>query len=221
MRNSLSLEGLSGYVARQLNQFFPDGRTVRSLAIKKLTPAALQRLETCMAACARKYFFRDGRPWFDHLHSDQYAMFLYLLARTSAEDGSAKGRELATKLFLLNKALHAADVYFEIQMPDIFLFAHPVGTVLGRATYGNYFVAMQNCTVGNVDNRYPQFGEKVVLCSGSMVLGACELGAGVCVGAGSLLVEARVPAYRTVIGRGKEIRILPGRTEKWRTYFQA
>ena len=220
MTTSLPSPALSNYVARQLDQFFPDGQPVPASMMYEMTAQALARLEPAIAASSNKYFQREGKPFFDHLHSDQYAMFLYLLARIVAKAGLPRAPQLATKLYLLNKALHGLDVYFEVQLPEVFLFAHPVGTVLGRAEYGNYFVVMQNCTVGNIDNRFPKIGEKVVLCSGSAVLGGCDLGAGACVGAGSLLVNVTIPAQRTVTGRGKEICILSEPSEKWRNYFR-
>ena len=38
------------------------------------------------------------------------------------------------KLFLLNKALHGCDIYYEVALPSVFLLVHPLGTVLGRAS---------------------------------------------------------------------------------------
>ena len=220
---SLSHSELANYISRQLNHFFPDGTAVSALQIKKICPEALKRLGVSISATVNtnKYFWQHGQPWFDHLNSDQYAMFLYLLARVAGEDTSAKSKKVATKIFLLNKALHALDVYFEIKLPEIFLFAHPIGTVLGRADYGNYFMVMQNSTVGNIDSRYPVIGEKAMLCSGSSVLGHSVLKDAVCVGAGSLLINAQVPANSTVVGRGKELRILRNHPARWSNYFKS
>ncbi len=220
MKSSLPASALATYVSRQINRFFPDRTPVSALHIRRILPETTRRLSRCAMASSSKYFFRGGRPHFDHLNSDQYAMFLYLLARVAAEGGGASGRKVATKIYLLNKALHAIDAYFEIAMPEVFLFAHPLGTVLGRATYGNYFVVMQNCTVGNIDSRYPVLGEGVVLCSGASVLGDSVAGDGVCVGAGSLLINARIPANCTVVGRGKDLRILKNRGSAWLSYFR-
>lgn len=182
-------------------------------------PRALARLERCLAGLTVARFARDGAPFFDHLNSEQYAMFLYLLAHECGREGE-KLRTTATKLYLLNKALHGLEAFYEIELPEIFYLAHPVGTVLGRAHYGNRLLVMQGCTVGNVDGKYPRLGERVVLCAHSVVLGDCRLGDGVCVGAGSLLVNATVPAGRTAVGRGKELTLLARPARLWQNYFR-
>lgn len=211
---------LARYVAAQIARLFPDGQRGLEAAIARHLPATLARLERCLAGCRNPYFRRDGELFFDHLQSDQYSMFLYLLSHEAAQGGEAE-RPLATKCFLLNKALHGLDVYFEVELPEVFLFAHPVGTVLGRAKYGEGFMAMQNCTVGNIGGYYPEFGRHVILCAGSVVLGASKLGDGVCVGAGTLLVNAEIPAGSTVIGRSPDVRVLREPTTLWRDYFTA
>ena len=45
--------------------------------------------------------------------------------------------DLASKAYCLNKALHAIDVFYEVELPEIFFLEHPLGTVLGRAKYSN------------------------------------------------------------------------------------
>ena len=209
---------LARYVATQIARQMPDGQRGLAAQVARLLPVTLERFEHCLAGCRNSYFRREGRLFFDPLHSDQYAMFLYLLAHESGRGGEA-GRRLATKCFLLNKALHALDVWFEVELPSVFLFAHPVGTVLGRAEYGEGFLVMQNCTVGNVAGRYPRLGRHVILCAGASVMGDCRLGDEVCVGAGSLLINAEIPCGRTVVGRSPDHRMLPKPAELWRNYF--
>lgn len=220
MKTTLSTPRLADYVAAQINHFFPDNLPTEARTLAKMVPEALKRLRPSIEMNSNRYFRRNDSPHFDHLYADQYAMFLYMLSRVCFETASKPFLLIATKLYLLNKALHSIDTYFEIELPEIFYFAHPVGTVLGRAKYKNYFVVMQNCTVGNIDGDYPEFGEKVVLSSHSAVLGASRLGEGACVGAGTLLIHAKIPAFRTVVGRGKEIVIGKERSEKWRNYFR-
>ncbi len=54
----------------------------------------------------------------------------------------------------------------------MFAVQHPVGTVLGRASYSDYFICYHNCTVGaNLDNDYPSFGRGIVMYGGSRVIG--------------------------------------------------
>src|SRR5580698_3681107 len=123
---SLSADYLAEYTARQLNQFFPDRTPVEASRLRSGLDWVLERLYKIHRSTADKYSSRDGQPYFDHLHGDQYATYVYFLSRYCAlEMGD---RNLATKLYLLNKALFAVDIYFEVKLPDIFLLSHPVGT---------------------------------------------------------------------------------------------
>jgi len=219
MKCSLPPAALARYLARQANAIYPDRNPVRPELLMKPLLRALNRLNRCLAGLSIPCFFRRGNPFFDHLHAEQYSMFLYLMANECGRTGE-KFRPLATKFYLLNKTLHGLEAFYEIELPEIFWFAHPVGTVLGRARYGNRLVVMQGCTVGNVGGVYPVLGERVVLCAHSMVLGACKLGNNVCVGAGSLLVNARVPSNTTVIGRGNSLKLLSNPSELAREYFR-
>jgi serine O-acetyltransferase len=83
---------------------------------------------------------------------------------------------LAKKIYLLNKALFCLDVFYEVELPPIFLFVHPVGTVLGRAKYSDYLVVYQRVGVGSNHGIYPTLGEYVTLHPGAMVLGNSQVG---------------------------------------------
>jgi serine O-acetyltransferase len=219
MNTTLPFEALGGYIARQLGNFFPDDTsdTVEREVAASL-PLALERMSAIVHAAAPRFFERDGTVWFKHLHSDQWAMFLYLLAHELARAG--RSAEVATKLYLLNKALHGIDVFYEVRLPRLFLFMHPLGTVLGRAEYGDYFVVLQNCTVGNVGGKYPRLGKGVMLCAGASILGPAEVGDDVTIGAGSLIMNTDIPTGATAVGRGKDVRLLTSETPLWRRYFR-
>ena len=106
---------------------------------------------------------------------DQYAIFLYYLANTAFRE--QPGHPIADKAYALNKALHALDAFYEVELPDVFAVQHPVGTVLGRASYSDYFICYHNCTVGaNLDNDYPSFGRGIVMYGGSRVIGKTAVG---------------------------------------------
>lgn len=214
MNRTLSDGELARYVTCQLNAHFPDPCPVQEEEVGVLLPKVTARLETCFRGLKNGYFHKDGEVRFDHLHSEQYAMFLYVLGNEAwSAGGEGQPSRLPSKSYLLNKSLHGCDVYFQIGLPEVFWLAHPVGTVLGRATYGNAFAVMQGCTVGNKAGSYPVFGERVVMCANSAVIGACNIGNDVCIGAGSLLVDVDVPDGSTVVGRGPELKILPKRAD--------
>ena len=89
--------------------------------------------------------------------------------------------------------MHALDAYYEVQLPDIFAVQHPVGTVLGRASYSDYFICYHNCTVGaNPENDYPSFGRGVVMYGGSRVIGKTSIGDNTFVSTGAIVINGGV-----------------------------
>ncbi|HSI85352.1 MAG TPA: hypothetical protein VK970_16320 [Candidatus Methylacidiphilales bacterium] len=197
MQLSLTPSALAVYTQRQLQHFFPDDASVSAVA--EYLDKALQRMDYCFSFVHDKYFKRDGQSQFDHLHSDQYAMYLYFLANTIyLEHGDPS---VCNKLYYLNKALNGIDLYHAIEMPDIFMFSHPVGSVLGRAKYGNFLLIYQNCTVGsNHDVNYPILGEYVALYRGASVLGTCRVGNNCKIASGSTLLDTDLPDNSIFIG---------------------
>ena len=51
-------------------------------------------------------------------------------------------------MFILNKALNAIDLFYEIDMPARFFIGHSAGIVLAKASYADYLVLYPNSTVG-------------------------------------------------------------------------
>jgi serine O-acetyltransferase len=175
MKTSLPAPELASYAARQMSAFFPD-RTVEGAALGPFVADALGRLERCFASIRQKYYQDESGPVFDHRNTDQYASFLYFLGNSIfRREGDLA---LASKAYALNKALHALDVFYEVELPEIFAFQHPVGTVLGRGSYSNYFFVYQRCSIGaNLKGEYPRLGEGVVMYGGSAIIGdACVEG---------------------------------------------
>jgi len=168
---------------------------------------ALNRVERCFQNIRRKYFFDGQNTLFNHLHGDHYAIYLYYLSNTIYRSG--RDEELAQQLFLLNKTLHGIDLFYAVSMPEVFLLIHPVGTVLGNATYGNYFAAYQNCGIGSLeDGRYPVFEGENVLFARTSVLGNCHVGHNVVFGANAFVLNSDIPSDCTVVGSYPNHRIL-------------
>ena len=185
---SLPVPALLEYVARQLGTTYPD--IDEADAVMSVMTDTLDRLEHCIRHVRIKGFWDHDGPRFNHLNSDQYAIFLYYLSNTAFGAGYVS---LAAKAYGLNKALHSLDAYYEVELPAIFALVHPVGTVLGRATYSDYFCAYQNVAVG-VDPfapGNPAFGEGVVLYGGSRVVGNVNVGENCFVSAGTSIVGRR------------------------------
>ncbi|MBI5261259.1 MAG: serine acetyltransferase [Bradyrhizobium sp.] len=186
MQLSLDRRDLSLYVRKQFENLFPDGADLADLP--KFVELALGRIEYCFSRVRLKGFFADGRARFSHWHSDQYAIFLYYLANSAFRE--RPGHPIADKAYALNKALHALDAFYEVELPDVFAVQHPVGTVLGRGRYSDYFICYHNCTVGaNLDNDYPSFGRGVVMYGGSRVIGKTSVGDNSFVSTGAIIID--------------------------------
>jgi len=210
MTISLSLTGeqLAAYTAGQLNFFFPDYQSVCADSLMVSMPRVLERLEYCFSHIEKKYYCEQGHVTFRHLNSDHYASYLYFLSNQLLQDGA--DTSLCEKVFYLNKALHGLDLFYSIRMPDIFLLVHPIGTVIGNASFDDYLVIYQNCTIGSGhEGIYPSFSRGTILYSGVSVIGDCQIGENCVFGAGAQLVAQPVPEDSVVVGTGKVVRILP------------
>lgn len=197
LQSSLNLQELSNYIASQANNFFPDANLIdgKSAAFLATVEISMQRYALSASNISIKYYCNAGRSVFSHLMSDQYAQLLYMLAN---ELGKKNEHDLASKIYYLNKALHSLDIYYQVELPDIFLLSHPVGSVLGRASYENYFVCYQNCSIGggrggSKGQSYPDLGEGVVLYKGSFIAGSCKIGNNVHIAAHASVLNQDIP----------------------------
>ncbi|MEW5743976.1 MAG: serine acetyltransferase [Nitrospirota bacterium] len=205
MKLSLDRNDLADYVSCQTENFFPDKRSGIREAIVRHLDRTLERVAYCFSKIDVKYFREGDDVFFNHLHGDHYAMFLYLLSNTIHR---ASGDPAAcAKLFQLNRALHGIDAFYEVELPEIFLFVHPLGTVLGRASYANYFLVYQQCNVGSNKNVYPTLKEYVSLHPGASVLGSCVVEENCTIGAGSLLLDRNLEKNSVYVGNPKSFSI--------------
>lgn len=201
LKTSLSLPKLCLLLARQLSQMWPDSDCVESEEITPSAKQAMLRLEHCFSRINNKYFFDGTHVVFDHLHGDQYAMWLYFLSHQLRLDGAPES--WSKKIFLLNKLLHGCDIFYEVNLPSIFLLVHPVGTVLGRGTYQDYFICYQRCGIGSNHDIYPSLGRHVTLRPGSAILGSSQIGDNVTIATESLVIDHNIPANTNYFGNPK------------------
>jgi serine O-acetyltransferase len=208
MRWSLAEPDLLDYTARQMRLFSAKRLGTTRSELAPYIRDTRHRVERCFTQIRRKYYFDGSNTLFDHLHGDHYAAYLYILSNVIFT--TSRNDELAARVFLLNKALHGCDIFYGVTLPEVFLLIHPVGTVLGNATYGNYLVAYQNCAVGSLENgTYPVFEGENVLFARAAVLGNCHVGRNVVVAANAFLLDVDVPANSTVVGQYPQQRVLP------------
>ena len=202
MKTSInSLELLKFYLS-QLNNHFFDGDEIKvSNEIIKQFDFALQRVEFCFSKINNKYYFSNNTVRFNHLNSDHNAVLLYYWSNTLYNNNY--DRKICDKIFYLNKILHGLDAYYEVKLPDIFLLVHPLGTVLGRGEYSNYFVAYQRCGIGSNKDKSPSLGEHVTLRPGASVLGNSIIGDYCEIAADSLLLDKKLEEESLYIGNPK------------------
>jgi serine O-acetyltransferase len=213
MRSTLSGSALSAYVERQLAAFFPDDQPHD---VAGVVAEALVRVAVCFAPVRLAPYRRDGEPFFDHLHSDQYATFVYLASRVAHERGD---RALAAKLYGLNKALNGFMCMYDTLLPPRFLLIHTVGMMLGKATYGDLLVAVHGCTVGTDRGVRPVLGAGVILYGGASVVGDCHLGDNVTVAAHALVRNQSVAAGSVVAGASPALTVKPARRPLIEEFF--
>jgi serine O-acetyltransferase len=199
---SLQENELAEYLSSQINCFFPSKKSVSVKDILDVQNQALQRVEYCFSKIKIKYFCDRKNTIFNHLNSDQYSMFLYFLCNTTYKKFG--NLELASKFYLLNKSLHGIDVFYEVDLPDVFVFIHPIGTVLGRASYKDFFVVYQRCGVGSNKGSQPNLGEYLTLHPGASVLGNSNVGNNCSVASDSLVIDQNIEDKKTYIGNPKK-----------------
>lgn len=190
---SLPTQELYEYVNVQTMMYFPDKCTRGG--DRNAFNLALERLEYCFMHISTKGYQENGQARFYHLHMDQYSAFLYYYANSIWK---LKGNTaFADKLILLNRALSGMWVSYKNNLPDIFLLAHPVGSVLGNANYANYLVVLQNVTVNTVekvkDNLSYNIGEGCFLSAGAKIVGDVNIGDWCTVGVNTVLHNRNLP----------------------------
>lgn len=203
MITSLKPKDFSAYISYQLSNFFYDYTDYGNLS--RLVDNAFERVEFCFSKINNKYFFNGKDIYFNHLNGDQYSMFLYFLSQEAYK--SDENEELASRFYLLNKYLFGIDIYYEVNLPKIFMFIHPVGTVLGRAEYNDYLVVYQRCGVGSSGGEYPKLSKYLTLHPGSSVLGASKTSENNFLAADSLLLNKELQANSLYIGNPNSYKI--------------
>ncbi|GAA4882692.1 hypothetical protein GCM10023311_00980 [Flaviramulus aquimarinus] len=185
-------------MVRQLTSFFSITSNEIDV-INSLSDDVFQRCNVCFSKSKNKYYSKDGKAYFNPYHSGQYTIFLYYFSNTIFKKDK-NNRRLADKVYYLNKVMNSCDLFYEVELPEIFMLDHPVGTVIGRAKFGNYFSFTQNCTIGNNNNIFPVIGEHVTLSANSMILGNSKIGNNVILGAGTCIKDHDIPDNSLVFG---------------------
>ncbi len=204
VRSGAGVSGLHNLVSCQISFFGNLGLKSQPHVLRQGIDTALGRAGYCFSKIINRYYQSNDIPVLDPTHTGQYAIFLYFLSN-SLQFVKGDGVCVAAKVYALNKMLHGIDIFYEVQLPDVFFLDHPVGSVIGRAAFSDYFQFGQNCTVGNNHGKYPRFGKNVRLCAGAMVLGDCVIGDNVTISAGTVVKDQSILSNSLVFGRSPDL----------------
>lgn len=201
---------LGGAIFRQLESFFPPLSEEEKKMIENCLEDVIPQCEYNFSHSENKYFSaeKEGRriTRFDAFHSIQWMALLYYLSH----ELYLRKSNLCDKVYYLNKIMHSVDLFYAIELPQIWSAEHPLGTVMGRAKYSNGFFFYQGCTVGGTKDKegniyYPVIEENVRMYSNSSILGKCHIGKGAQIGAGAIVKNQNVPAGSIVFGQSPNL----------------
>lgn len=186
----------------QISIFFGLSKD-EELILAKAFDKSLRRTEFCFSKNKNKYYKRKGKTFFNTYHSGQYCIFLYFISNTIYKTGPKKKiyKTLADKVYYLNKTLNGLDLFYEVEMPKVFILDHPVGSVIGRGKFKDYFSFSSGCVVGNNKGKYPKIGKNVRMLSTSKILGDCKIGDNVTFSANSYIKDKNIPDSVIVFGQ--------------------
>lgn len=178
---------------------------------------AIKAVEYNFAGLPNKRFYCDGEVQFSPYMSVQWMIFLYRLAHEIyAQHGASTPKE-ADQIYYLNKIMHSNDWFYAIDLPIHFLCEHPLGSVLGRAQYGDYLFVYQGTTVGGNRSKgrlyYPVIGDNVILFANSTVLGDTHIGNNVVISAETYIINEYIPDNCIVFGKSPNL-VIKSKTEE-------
>jgi len=197
-------EKLKELLYKQLNNFFFLTKKEKSI-LEKTILVVLSKLKNCISASNNIYYRKNSIPYFNPYNSAHYSIFLYHFSNSIFKIYGNEYKNLASKIYYLNKCLNGLDVFYEVNLPKVFFLDHPVGTVLGRAQYGENFRFTQNCTVGNNKGIYPVIGKNVTMLAGSMILGNSKIGNYSVLAARSYVIDTNIPPFSVVFGSSPKL----------------
>ena len=131
---------------------------------------------------------------------------------------------ICDKLIYLNKILNGFFYSYKCELPDIFFFNHPVGSIIGNAAYSDFLVVSQNVTIntgsGELGEPSPSIGKFVFLAAGAKIIGDFPIGDHVAIGVDAMVYKKRIPSnsivYRDETG---EIIVRPYVKDIAQTFF--
>lgn len=197
-------EKLTQHVIRQINNIFGlEKKEINILMSMGGGQKAYNRTLKCLNGFINKYYSNVIDPF----NSVMYCIYLYWYSKEMATRGYIS---IADRIYYLNKMLNSVELFHGIDLPEVWSCEHPVGSVMGRAKYGNKFLFHQNCTVGGSQDKdggicYPEIGENVLMYSYSSIIGDCNIGKNVVLSTGTSVINQNVPSDVIVFGKSPNL----------------
>ena len=190
---SIDIKGLYNTIVHQLSAFWKVDDVDEKMLLAQIEHAA-KLTYVGYEKSAKSYYKTIG---FSELNSSVYTVFLSHLAHLVGNSAGG-GTVLADKIYYLNKMMNGMEVYWNVNLPKHFIVDHPLGTVLGRAEYGDYLSVYQGVTVGgnvakNGEWVFPKLGNYVTMYAHSSVLGNSIIGDYVIFSANSYVINRTIP----------------------------
>ena len=205
-------------VIRQLRNYWPD---VDEKKIAAALPQALQMIEDNYRGMPNRRLWDGEEVVFSPYMSVQWMNFLYRLSHVLYLSG---GGTAADQVYYLNKIMHANDWFYAVDLPVHFHCEHPLGSVLGRASYGDHLFIYQGTTVGGNRSHgklsYPVLGDNVILFANATVLGDTKIGSNVVISSGTYLLGEEIPDNCIVFGKSPDITIKRKSEDEIKSYTE-
>lgn len=219
MKTDKKIEELVLIVEHQLSSFWQTD--IEIINFEKYIRIAYERTVNSFCVSNNKFFESCG---FSELNSVHYSLFLYYLSHELGVNADNDYQvELADKIYYLNKIMNSVDWYWRIQLPPHFITEHPVGSVLGRAEYGDYLCLYQGCTIGgsrkNGQLYYPKLSDHLILYANASILGDCHVGEYVILSANTTVINENIPDNVIVFGTSPNLVLKPLSEEKRASVF--
>lgn len=107
--------------------------------------------------------------------------------------------------------MNGVEWYWNIEFSKHFICAHPIGTVLGKADYGDHLCVYQGVTVGanfrGEECIWPSIGNYVTLYANATVIGDARIGNNVIIAANAFVLNEIVPDNCVVFGSSPDLKI--------------
>ena len=173
-------------------------------SVRQASPIAVEKTIKALAGFDNKYLDMNLSPFNSVINCN----YLYWLSNVlyNRHNGAAD------KAYYLNKMLNSVDLFYAIELPECWSCEHPLGSVMGRAKYGNNFFFYQGCTVGGNCREgltgfteYPTIGNNVIMYSNSTIIGRSIIGNDVLIAANAYVKDEVIPDGCIVFGQSPHL----------------